>query len=51
MLIISNIAIYMTKDKKRNKVRRYSEFHVTHPTIFNLLTIMEQCSRRVSPIV
>ena len=39
MLIISNRAIYIAKGKKRNSVCRYSEFHVTHATIFSLLMI------------
>ena len=33
------MCIYKTKCKKRNEVCRYSEFHVTHATIFSLLII------------
>ena len=39
MLITSNKAIYITKVKKRKYVCRYSEFHVTHATIFSPLII------------
>ena len=37
--IYIHIYIDITKGKKRNSVCRYSEFHVTHATIFSLSII------------
>ena len=39
MRSVSNRAIYTIKCKKRNYGCRYSEFHITHSTIFSLVII------------